>query len=162
MLISDTSEIVKAVDDSGLLILKISMGKNEKVMWCPSFKAQKSHDPQAISDSICETFAYVDCHLRNLNSIQVIEDSKYTSPHIYIGTTKSIEQSNITPEFIDKLAKSMSENWTEFWNRQKMERMEYDIQYRYGSDCYFGHLTTKLMIIISMLENELFTDIGMP
>lgn len=140
MKIYDTSELLKFVETSDLLVLRISMGHHEKAIWCPSFKAQYSHNPQAISDSIWETFAFVDCHFRNLNSVSDVE-SDYVASHIYLGTTKSIEQSNITPDFIEKLAKIMSDKWEQSWNRQKMEKMEYDIQYKYGSDCYYGHLT---------------------
>lgn len=174
MKISNTREILKVVAKSEQLVLKIGMGKNEKAMWCPSFKAQNSHNTQAISDSIWETFAFVDCHLRTLNSVSDVE-SEYAMPHIYIGTTKSIEQSNITPDFIEKLVKLLSDKWEARWNTQKIEKMEYDIQYRYGSDCYFGHLspTPKDMekIINSspvskkqqILEDDLFDgDLGLP
>ena len=149
MRISNTNQILKFVKDSDNLVLKISMGKNEKVIWCPSFKAQNSHNPQEISDSIWETFAFVDCHLRNLNSVSDVV-SEYSTPHIYIGTTKSIESSNITPDFIEKIDKIITDAWKEFWNREKSKKMEYDIQYRYGSDCYFGHLlpTPKDMVKI--------------
>lgn len=161
MKISDTSEILKFVETSVLLVLKIGMGQHEKAIWCPSFKAQYSHNPQAISDSIWETFAFVDCHFRNLNSVSEVE-SDYVASHIYLGTTKSIEQSNITPDFIEKLAKIMSDKWEQEWNRQKLEKMEYDIQYKYGSDCYYGHLTPSPHDMKS-IEDDLFAgDLGMP
>ena len=172
MKIYDTDEILKFVKDSGNLVLKIGMGKNEKAIWCPSFKAQNSRNPQEISDSIWETFAFVDCHLRNLNSVSDVVREYYT-PHIYIGTTKSIESSNITPDFIEKIAKIMTDAWEEFWNRGNYEKMEYDIQYRYGSDCYFGHLVptpkdmekivnsssvSNVSKTLKILENDLFGD----
>lgn len=180
MKISDTSEILKVVDNSEQLVLKIGMGNTEKAMWCPSFKAQNSHSTQAISDSIWETFAFVDCHLRNLNSVSRVE-SNYATPHIYIGTTKSIEKSNITPDFIQKLAKMLSNRWEKVWNEEKLAKIEYDIQYRYGSDCYFGHLSPtpkdmkkiinsssvskeqKILETIAKLEDDLFdNDLGCP
>lgn len=181
MKISDTNQILKFVDDSDNLVLKISMGKNEKSIWCPSFKAQNSHNPQEISDSIWETFAFVDCHLRNLNSVSDVRN-EYSTPHIRIGTTKSVESSNITPDFIEKIAKIITNAWKEFWDRQKYEKMEYDIQYRYGSDCYFGHLLPipkyiektvnssyvskhkKILAEIEILEKDgvFGDDLGMP
>lgn len=174
MKISDTSEILKVVGNSDILVLKIGMGKNEKAKWCPSFKAQNSHNTQAISDSIWETFAFVDCHLRTLNSVSDVE-SEYATPHIYIGTTKSIEHSNITPDFIEKLVKLLSDKWEERWDTQKMEKIEYDIQYRYGSDCYFGHLSptpkdmekkinsSSVSKEQQILEDDLLDgDLGMP
>ena len=181
MKISDTNQILKFVKDSDYLVLKISMGKNEKAIWCPSFKAQKSHKPQEIFDSIWETFAFVDCHLRNLNSVLGIE-SEYSTPHIFIGTTKSIESSNITPDFIEKIADIITDAWKEVWDREKYEKIEHDIQYRYGSDCYFGHLLPtpkdmeklvnsssvskrrKILDEIEILEKEgvFDDDLGMP
>lgn len=142
MKITDTNQILKVVDVTNNLILKIGMGNKQNAIWCPSFKAQRSNDPQAISDSVCETFHYIDCHLRNLNSVGVVE-TEYVTPHIYIGTTKSIEQSNITPEFIEKLSKKMSAKWVLEWNRQRLIEMEQEIQYKYGSDCYYGHLIPR-------------------
>lgn len=181
MKISDTKQILKFVADSDNLVLKIGMGKNEKAIWCPSFKAQNSRNPQEISDSIWVTFAFVDCHLRNLNSVSDVV-SEYSTPHIYIGTTKSVESSNITPDFIEKIAKIMTDAWKEFWNREKSKKMEYDIQYRYGSDCYFGHLLPtpkdmekivnsssvskrqKILDEIEILEKDgvFYDDLGMP
>jgi hypothetical protein len=161
MKISDTSELLKFVETSDLLVLKIGMGQHEKAIWCPSFKAQYSHSTQAISDSIWETFAFVDCHFRNLNSVSDVE-SDYVASHIYIGTTKSIEQSNISPDFIEKLAKIMSDKWEKLWNRQKFEEMEYDIQYKYGSDCYYQHLFPSPHDMKS-IEGDLFAGgLGMP
>lgn len=175
MKISDTDQILKFVEASDYLVLKISMGKNEKAIWCPSFNAQNSHNPQEISDSMWETFAFADCHLRNMNSVSDVGNEYTPQPHIYIGTTKSIEHSNITPDFIEKIAKIITDAWKEFWNREKLEKMEHDIQYRYGSDCYFGHLspTPKDMKKIvnsslvskqqKILEKDLFIgNLGMP
>lgn len=153
MKITDTNQILKVVDGSDNLFLKIGIGKNQKAIWCPSFKAQKSKDPQAISDSVCETFHDIDCHLRNLNSVSDVE-TEYATPHIYIGTAKSIEQSNITPEFIEKIAKKMSDKWALEWNRQRLIEMEQEIQYQYGSDCYYGHLIPRPTDMKKLVKDE--------
>lgn len=171
----NTDEIIDYISKSECLVLKIGMGVKNKSKWCPSFKAQNSHDPELISDSVCETFADVDCHFRNLNSVKEAGGDGYSQWHIYIGTTKSIDSSNITPEFVEKLSHTMVKKWADKWQQEKRDREDYEIEHRYGSDCAFGHLAPrpydmtkriherKTIQVLDQIRDDLSEDdLGMP
>lgn len=97
---------------------------------CPSLSAQESHNPQAISDSVCETMMDLDLHNRrpvfdwdeygttdSEHPLADGEDWVITIPTIPTGET------NITADFVERLAAIMSKLWKEQWKREE-ERAE--------------------------------------
>lgn len=94
---------------------------------CPSFSAQKSHNPQAISDSVCETL--MDLDLQNRSPV-IDWVSRDDGEHpldagedwILPIQTTSTEETNITSDFVERLASVMSKMWEEKWKREEEEK----------------------------------------
>lgn len=174
MKITNTEQLLEFIEKSDKLSLKINLGGHLKPLWCPTFEAQWSKRSESISDSISETFASLDCHLRNLNSVSEVEGSSYGNPHILIGTKKAGETSNITPELIERLVIIMRGKWEDKWAEEKRQKQDWQIE-KYGSDCFSGFLLPRpyeMKILVNdrlsrikppMNDEDLFGDgLGIP
>lgn len=91
---------------------------------CPSVSAQESHNPQAISDSVCETL--MDLDLQNKSpvfdwDINDIGEHPLAPGENWIIPIRTIStgETNITADFVERLAAIMSKLWKEKWKREE-------------------------------------------
>lgn len=127
MKITTTDDFLRLLETSPTAGSLKFYGGGFQELECPSVSAQKSHNPQAISDSVCETL--MDLDLRNRSPVidwVVHDDREHPMASgenwiIPIQTT-STEETIITADFVERLASVMSKLWKERWKREEEEK----------------------------------------